>query len=231
VPSVWLKNLFITQGFSEAKIRVIPNPVPLDKFFPMDRSIIKKKHQLHQTEGNIILGFISASSLNDQRKGFDILEDSLLKLSPELLTRVKLLIAGKEFSSNEVDSRIAYIHYGNLKTETELNEYYNLCDAVVIPSRIDNFPQTATEAQASGCPVIISGVGGCRETVDDGKSGWVFNLDNDDLVSILSKILNEEKLLSEARKHAAIYSRERWNQEKIVKEYIAFQAELFSEID
>ena len=197
----------------------------------MDRSIVKKKHQLHQTERNIILGFISASSLNDRRKGFDILEDSLLKLSPELLTRIKLLIAGKEFSSNEVDSRIMSIHYGNLKTETELNEYYNLCDAVVIPSRIDNLPQTATEAQASGCPVVISGVGGCRETVNEGKSGWVFKLDNNDLARILSKIFNEENLLSEARKHAAIYARERWNQEKLVNEYIDFQTELFSEID
>jgi glycosyltransferase involved in cell wall biosynthesis len=48
---------------------------------------------------------------------------------------------------------------------------YSAADVFVLPSRIENFPQMAIEAQACGCPVVAFATGGVPETFEDGLTG------------------------------------------------------------
>ncbi|MEL0250293.1 MAG: glycosyltransferase, partial [Actinomycetota bacterium] len=48
---------------------------------------------------------------------------------------------------------------------------YAAADVVVVPSRMDNLPQVATEAAACGRPVVAFDIGGLSDAVADRRSG------------------------------------------------------------
>jgi glycosyltransferase involved in cell wall biosynthesis len=52
----------------------------------------------------------------------------------------------------------------------DMPNFYRLCDLFVLTSRLDGRPNTVLEAQASGCAVIASRVGGIPEMVAEGRS-------------------------------------------------------------
>jgi glycosyltransferase involved in cell wall biosynthesis len=54
-----------------------------------------------------------------------------------------------------------------------LSLLYSAADVVVVPSRIENLPQAATEAQSCGVPVVGFRVGGLPEVVDHGITGFL----------------------------------------------------------
>ena len=93
---------------------------------------------------------------------------------------------------------------------------------------MDNLPQTATEAQSSGCPVLISDVGGCSETISNGTSGWLFNGGAEDLMLRLEDLIKNRAKLSSARHEAALFARASWDRAKLVDSYRKFQEELLS---
>lgn len=74
-------------------------------------------------------------------------------------------------------------HYQNLagdnvevlgpKPWEEVKELYSGCKALVTTSINEDFGLTPVEAMASGKPVLATDEGGHRETVIDGKTGWL----------------------------------------------------------
>jgi glycosyltransferase involved in cell wall biosynthesis len=64
-------------------------------------------------------------------------------------------------------------------SDAELAELYASARAVIIPS-MEEFGITAVETQASGRPVIAAAAGGALETVLDGETGILANLDDVD---------------------------------------------------
>jgi len=65
----------------------------------------------------------------------------------------------------------------------------------VLPSLSEGGGLVNIEAQASGCPVIASRVGGIPEYVDDGKSGLLFESGNSkDLVEKIKLVLTDQNL-------------------------------------
>ena len=61
------------------------------------------------------------------------------------------------------------------------------------------------EAQAMGKPVIASDHGGARETILEGKTGWLFPAGNSDaLAEILNLVLNLPESLSHSFRERAM---------------------------
>jgi len=55
----------------------------------------------------------------------------------------------------------------------EVADLFSLADVVVVPSRTESFGLVALEALAAGTPVVTGTVGGLRDIVEDGVSGYL----------------------------------------------------------
>jgi glycosyltransferase involved in cell wall biosynthesis len=91
----------------------------------------------------------------------------------------------------------------------------------VVPSRIDNLPQTATEAQACGVPVVAFRTGGLPDAVEDGRSGLLvepFSVSAlaGGVVRVLQDGLLRQELGAYARKRAV----ELWSPEVVIPQYV-----------
>ncbi|HEY1317927.1 MAG TPA: glycosyltransferase family 4 protein [Gaiella sp.] len=57
--------------------------------------------------------------------------------------------------------------------QEEVAPWYAICDAVVLTSASEGTPVTIIEALAAGRPVVATDVGGVRDVVDDGETGFL----------------------------------------------------------
>lgn len=125
----------------------------------------------------------------DRQKGLDILLEFFREYS---LSNINLYVIGAEVLSDQ--QTVPYSH--NVKmlgwiNNKEIDEYYKLADAIIVPSRWEGFGLVATEAMKNKKPVIASNRGALPEIVKDGETGFIFNLD--DLSSLHNILQNIDK--------------------------------------
>ncbi len=101
------------------------------------------------------------------RKGGDILLD--LMRGP-LAGRCELDIVTRD----AVGAAPPGVRVHRLETNSgELRALYQRADLFVMPTRAEAFGLVSVEAMASGLPVIVSDVGGARDIVEPGRTGWL----------------------------------------------------------
>lgn len=89
-------------------------------------------------------------------------------------------------------------------------EYIKDCNAVVLPSYLrEGIPRTLQEALAVGRPIITTNVRGCKETVKEGKNGYLITPKSvEELVKAMEKMLRKDELelkeMSEKSYHIAL---------------------------
>ena len=217
-PTNWIAKLLVNQGVDPSKIRVIPNMIPLEVFYPIpDRRDCKEFFGL--SNSRIVVGFVSGSDLSDRRKGLDIFIDAYRMLTKQEKDSIQIVILGPSKDWSQISEDFDCKTLVQISNDLTMNKFYNSLDLLVVPSRADNLPQTATEAQSSGCPVIISNVGGCPETISENQSGRLFEPTPLSLSSILRKTIHDPEWLLAARKKSFEYSRLAWNPEALAKRY------------
>ena len=91
-------------------------------------------------------------------------------------------------------------------TDQQLQEYMQKAKVVVFPTTGEPFGLVPLEAMACGTPTIASNSGGPRESILNGKTGLLFNPDDEfDLATKLQVLLDNENLIKEmavaSRKH------------------------------
>ena len=62
---------------------------------------------------------------------------------------------------------------GEIKNDHALSLVYNVSDIMVVPSRIDNLPQTAMEAQSCGVPAVAFNIAGMEDVKANNKTGYL----------------------------------------------------------
>lgn len=74
--------------------------------------------------------------------------------------------------------------------QAEPRPFYAAADCVVMPSYHEGMSNVLLEAAATGRPVITCDIPGCRETVDDGVSGYLCRVrDADSLYAAMRRFL------------------------------------------
>lgn len=150
------------------KIDIINNGVNLDTFDVEVESGFKDKY----TDGNLVF-YIGRLV---QEKGVQ----HLLEAVPQVLStapNTEFVIAGKGPKLDELKDQahrmgIAdHVTFPGYISEEEKEKLYQVADTAVFPSLYEPFGIVALEAMASKTPVVVSGVGGFDEIVDDGQDG------------------------------------------------------------
>ncbi len=157
-PSKWLLDEVINSSFFPSFIKeCIPYSIDLDVYKLQDRNALRKEYSL--ASADFIILFV-ADSVENYRKGFDLLIEALSRLENIPVTVVTI---GK----GEIPpvSNLKIIPLGEITTAYEMAKCYALADVFVLPSREDNLPNVMLEAFACGTPVIGFPVGGIAEHV------------------------------------------------------------------
>jgi glycosyltransferase involved in cell wall biosynthesis len=84
---------------------------------------------------------------------------------------------------------------------------YSAVDVTVIPSRQENLPQSGTEAQSCGCPVVAFNAAGLPDVVAHGQTGYLAQpYSSGDLARgiewVLADTARYARLSVQAREHA-----------------------------
>lgn len=75
---------------------------------------------------------------------------------------------------------------------TDANEVVSVLDLFVLTSAWEGLPRTIIEAMAAAVPVAATPVGGVTEVIEDGATGWLFDVgDTDRLAAIMREATSE----------------------------------------
>lgn len=175
-----LRADLVARGNAESKITVIPNAVDAEHFqfgLPRDRELAE---QLGIGE-RPVLGFIGSFY------AYEGLVD-LVKSLPGVVARLpelRVLLVGGGPCHAEVAALVRELGLGENVILTgrvphaEVDRYYTLVDVFCYPRRPMRLTELVTplkplEAMAQGRLVLASDVGGHRELIRHGETGWLF---------------------------------------------------------
>lgn len=216
-PSRWLAaEASKSEAFKDRKMKIIPNSLDVNVFAPRDQKTSREILSL-PLDKRIIL-FV-ADSVANHRKGFSY----LVKALKEFQTEETLLCAVG--SNIKLRSNDNLIELGEIKDERLMSVVYSAADVFVIPSLIDNLPNTVLESLMCGTPVIGFPVGGIPDMIDHGKNGLLTEeVSVKSLVRALKDFLDNPEMFD--RKEIRRVAKEKYDEKVQAKKYI----ELFNEI-
>lgn len=164
-PSRWImeesasSELF--KGYSHSNI---PYGCPSDIYRPINQKVCREILRI-PTDKKVLL-FV-AEDVQSVRKGFAYLQRAIEQLDPILKKELMLVSVGKTTDNDKE----GYIQLGYVSDERLMALAYNAADFFVIPSLLDNLPNTIIESQMCGTPVVGFPSGGVSEMIRDDKDG------------------------------------------------------------
>lgn len=170
----------LNYGLNKEKMIVIYNGVK-DRNYDMKNNLDKNINNSNR----INLLFVGRL---DRTKGIDILLDVYNKYE---FKNLHLYIIGDSVLDNiEIKSTDKITCLGWINNE-DIDKYYQMCDAVIMPSRWDGFGLVAIEAMRNSKPVIVSNRGALPELIKNGLNGYIFDLDDEN--SLRNILLNLDR--------------------------------------
>jgi teichuronic acid biosynthesis glycosyltransferase TuaC len=185
--SAAMKESMIALGMDGEKIRVHYTGVDLDRFQPMDKSIVRQELGIKDIDAKLIL----CVGALIPRKGQDLLIQSLRKLPG-----YGLMLAGAGPAKDSlqklatclgVDNRVTFL---GAVPHTDLPKLFNAADVMALPSASEGLANAWVESLASGTPIVISDVGGARELLNDPAAGRIIERNSGDIAHAIRELLD-----------------------------------------
>ena len=185
-------------GLKKATHVIFQNPDDLNEF--CDRKLVKREKCSFVNGSGVNLEKFEKAPFSEQTSFFmlsrllkskgvcEYLEAA--KIVKKQYPSTKFYILGKyEFEMQDAvdkDYVEQFISDGIIERFEETSDvrpYYTMCSVYVLPSYREGTPRTVLEAMAMGRPIITTDTQGCRETVEDGKNGFLVPIKNAEAVA------------------------------------------------
>ncbi|OGI26442.1 MAG: hypothetical protein A3J76_00605 [Candidatus Moranbacteria bacterium RBG_13_45_13] len=218
VPSRFMREKIIENGFDGEKIRYLPN------FFETARSGIENNN-VRTEKYFLYFGRLS------KEKGVDVLIKSLRYVD---LKDYKLKIAGSGSEKRNLKSlaksigsedKVEFLGYQSGK---KLNDLISAADFVAVPSVwYENAPYSILESYAFGKPVIGARIGGIPELIKQNETGATFECgDERDLAEKIVNFIGNEKSVREMGQRGFEYLQEKFNGRNFYQELLKMYNEV-----
>jgi glycosyltransferase involved in cell wall biosynthesis len=226
-PSSWLTRCARESVlFSSWDIRTIPNTLDTTVFRPVNKTVARELLKLPIDKK--LIGFGAMKGGKDPNKGFDLLKKSLLHLSEDTQNGYECVIFGQSLPENKPELGLPVKFIGHLNDDITLALFYSAMDVMVVPSRQENLPQTATESQSCGTPVIAFNTTGLPDTIEHKVTGYLaIPFETQDLAKGIEWCIEKNKdfsLSTNARERAVRL----WSFDIIAKQYIQLYSDVIN---
>jgi glycosyltransferase involved in cell wall biosynthesis len=190
VNSEYYRKCWVERGFVPEKLKILPRGLDTDLFTPKRRDVtFWPGSGVNGKEVRLLyVGRIS------REKDLDVLATAYKKIR-EAGHQVKLYFVGDGPYLEALTAALPDAVFLGYLTGEKLAQAYASADVFVFPSTTDTFGNVILEAQASGLPVIVSDLGGPKELVEEGKTGFVTRAhDADDLARAIIRVSGDARL-------------------------------------
>src|SRR5215469_2850480 len=117
--------------------------------------------------------------------------------------------------------------FAGQQPQSMIREYLSIADLLLLPSQSESFGLVALEAMACEVPVIATRVGGLPEVVEDGNTGYLFEVgDVNAMAAGAISLLSNQALTQQFGRLAREVAITRFSAERIIPEYEALYAGL-----
>lgn len=163
-------------GISAEKLHVLGNGIDLDRFDPAARGLSRQKvrAQLNIEPEEVVVGLVGRLVAE---KGYREVFAAAAELR-ERQPNIHFLVVGpadtdKTDAISPQELECASNAYGVtfLGMRDDVEDLYLAMDLYVLASHREGFPRSAMEAAAMGLPIVATNIRGCRQVVDDGRTG------------------------------------------------------------
>lgn len=105
--------------------------------------------------------------------------------------------------------------------QSNMPEILSQATVVVLPSYREGMPKVLLEAQALGRPIVTTDVPGCREAIDDGKTGFLVQVkDEQSLANAIEKLITNDDLCLEFSHNARVLAEQKFDIKQVVKTHM-----------
>jgi len=201
-----------TYRYPPNKIFVVRRAIPVPKQ-TVDRAQARERLRIEQ-HSKVLLNVGNFSI----EKGHDILLERFAEIRSQLPdTRLLLVGTGElklqlESQAERLGLQSTVIFAG---LQPKLGDYFVAADLLVMTSRIEGVPGVVLEAGAHKLPAVATEVGGVRESIRDGETGFIVGPeDHSAFVTSVINLLNDDKKRGQFGKAAYDWTTENFDDEK-----------------
>jgi glycosyltransferase involved in cell wall biosynthesis len=132
-------------------------------------------------------------------------------------------------TQSDFDSaRAAGVHF--LGERRDVERVYGAMDVFLLASWREGFSRSGMEAAAMGLPVIATNVRGCRQVVDDERTGFLINVrDSDAIVDSVRRLAGDRELRLKMGAAGVEKAANEFNQQKVIDITLATYRELLGD--
>ncbi len=222
-PSRWLADC-VRQSFllKDWPVAVIPNVLQTDVFKPLDRE--HSRHALNLPLDRHIVLFGALGGTRDPNKGYSLLLEALNLLAGSSAS-ILCVVFGQGEPRDALPLPFPVKWMGHVSDDATLALLYNAADVMVTPSKLENLPQSATEAQACACPVVAFDCTGLPEVVEHRATGYLARpFDPADLAHGIAWVLEDSTRRAMLRHAARDRAQRLWSPDVVIPAYLALYA-------